>query len=612
MMSSHAVNPKRFFWNKISWIAPLSDITDNRALLLATRWSFVLGAFVFTISTGKTSIFDVPASETTISNPWVIIPILLTYNLAFSFYIWKQSPLKQTLIAWFAAIDIFLALVIILLTGKSGSLYYLLSCIPVIEIALVFYWQKAMVLIIALNILFTGISMENPVNLNPYAPILIIVKFFVILMLGSLITLFIEHSRREEDARRQATQEAAQATALSEISLRLGKGGLNQERILATVVSSLSQLPGVMYGMVLVPDNSDGEARWRVAISNSDRHPSGELVRNFKLEENGQHLYLFGAGYVQPLPEFVASDGILQLIGIPLHSVLGNDHGFLLFGRSCDQPLNEYDQIFLHSLTLEIDTALRNAALYAQEQAQVAQLRRFDELRATFFSTIAHELKTPLTVLKTLVPSMSQLSQLPEETQTEISQIVEKNLTRLENLIEDLLESTRLEANAVDLHKRPTNLMHRVKHVLDSLSPLLKRKQREIILNTAPEIPPVFADGKRVEQIISNLINNANKFAPPETPIEVALQLHPQGVMISVADYGPGVPPAERQHIFEKYYIAVEDKALAGTGLGLFICRELVRLHNGQIWVEDRPGGGSRFCFTLPLALQDYTIENMD
>lgn len=610
-MSGYAVEPQRFSWNKLHLIAPLSELADNRALLLATRWSFVLGAFVFTLSTGKTSIFESPNNQILVSNPWIVLPIITTYNLIFSFWIWKQRNLNQIQIIKFTVIDSILALITILATGKSGSLFYLLSCIPVIEIALVFYWQVALVLILALNVLITAVTIMGPMPLDNYAPILIIVKFFVIVMLGTLITLFIERSRREDAVRHQATQEAAQATALSELSLRLGKGGLNQEHILKTVTSSLGLLPSVTFSLVLLPDDGEEESQWRVAASNSPRHPVGELVKKVEWIENDQHLFLSGAGYAQSLPGFTTADGVLQMIGLKLNSLFGNDYGLLMFGRNSDQPLSEYEQIFLRSLILETDVALRNADLYAHEQEQVARLRRFDELRATFFSTIAHELKTPLTVLKTLIPSMNQLSQLPQETQTEISDIVAKNLTRLENLINDLLESTRLEADAVDLHLRPTNLVHRVQHVIDGLSPLLTRKQRSVILDVTPELPLVFADGKRVEQIISNLINNANKFAPPETPIEVALQLHPEGVMVSVADSGPGVIPSERERIFEKYYIAVEDKALAGTGLGLFICRELVRLHNGHIWVEDRPGGGSRFCFTLPLTTQNSTLEDI-
>jgi two-component system sensor histidine kinase KdpD len=263
----------------------------------------------------------------------------------------------------------------------------------------------------------------------------------------------------------------------------------------------------------------------------------------------------------------------------------------------------------LRSLALEIDVALRNARLYAQEQAQVTRLHRFEALQSTFFSAIAHELKTPLTVLKALVPSLQQLSKLPTEMQTEVTEILEQNLTRMETLVADLLESMRLEADAAALYRRPTNLIGRTQRVIDSLSPLLERKRRRVTLSAVSDLPLVWADGRRVEQILCNLINNAAKFAPPESTIEVDLYAVDNAVQVCVADAGAGVPPDQRERIFDKFYIAVKDKALAGTGLGLFICRELVRLHNGRIWVEDRPGGGSRFCFTLPVANEETADE---
>jgi signal transduction histidine kinase len=148
--------------------------------------------------------------------------------------------------------------------------------------------------------------------------------------------------------------------------------------------------------------------------------------------------------------------------------------------------------------------------------------------------------------------------------------------------------------------------------LLETLSPLLQRKQQQIKVWAGSNLPLVWADGKRVEQILSNLVNNAVKFAPPGSVIEVELDQIDEYIQISVADTGPGVPPDEQEHIFDKFYSANKDKALAGAGLGLFICRELIRLHGGQIWVEDRPNGGSRFCFTLPITSEENFDEESE
>jgi two-component system sensor histidine kinase KdpD len=283
--------------------------------------------------------------------------------------------------------------------------------------------------------------------------------------------------------------------------------------------------------------------------------------------------------------------------------------GAIAVGRQTDRSLSADEQLFLRSLALEAGLALRNAQLYAREQEQVERLRHFENLQATFFSAAAHELKTPLTVLKTLTPTLRQLAQLSPPTQIEIIETIDQNLGRLELLVNDMLESTRLEAGTIALHRRSIDLASRTQRVLLRLSPLLERKQQWSILQVAPNLPWVRADGKRVEQILTNLIDNATKFAPPATAIEVALRQANGAVDVSVSDAGPGVPPGERERIFDKFYIAAADKVLAGVGLGLFICRELVRLHGGCIWVEDRPGGGSRFCFTLPTAAEDNADE---
>jgi signal transduction histidine kinase len=448
------------------------------------------------------------------------------------------------------------------------------------------------------------------------------VKFFALLLTGGMIDLFGEQVRREHAARQSAALAAAQMAVLNEISLRLAESQLEPERILATILDSTHTLPDIAFSLVVLPDPVTGQ--WQIAASTTDWHPVGQRVpkidwdgstpRFFSAEPGSSvrpqpEFFLAGVGATRPLPEFVAGDGITQLIGVPLILPTGVVMGAIAVGRQTDHPLSDDEQLFLRSLALEAGLALGNAHLYAREQEQVERLRRFESLQATFFSAAAHELKTPLTVLKTLTPTLPQLAQLPPPTQAEIIETIEQNLSRLELLVNDMLESARLEAGTIALHRRSIDLAGRTQRVLGRLSPLLERKQHAISLQIAPELPWVWADGKRVEQILTNLVDNATKFAPVASTIEVALNRANGAVQVCVADAGPGVPPGERERIFDKFYIAAADKALAGVGLGLFICRELVRLHGGCIWVEDRPGGGSRFCFTLPIAAEESADE---
>lgn len=245
--------------------------------------------------------------------------------------------------------------------------------------------------------------------------------------------------------------------------------------------------------------------------------------------------------------------------------------------------------------------AQRNARLYALEQAQVQALQRFEAARSTFFSTVAHELKTPLTVLKTLSLSQLDLPNIPPAVLAEVSEATDQNLLRIETLINDMLEVTRLEAAAVTLRPHALDLAQHAERFVAGMRSPVQRKNRQIQLALAPGLPPVWADAKRVDQVLVNLVNNAVKFAPPASVVE--LRVAPAGeqeVRVCVLDRGPGVPPGERDRIFDKFYTKSADKALTGLGLGLFICRELVRLHGGRIWLEDRDGGGSCFCFTLP------------
>lgn len=590
--------------------------------LLALRWLAFVGMSAITLGFDLNPVMGETAVESPISLPAAIL-IIAAYNIPISLLVWRLRPLATGRIGWLLLADVVAATLITALTGGGGSLFYFLFAIAVIEAGLAYCWRVAIALVATISLASLLTTFLTP-NWSLLAMVTV-VKFFSVLMMGLLITLFSEQMRQEYTARQAALLAAERMAVLNEISLRLGESQLEPERILATLLDSTHILPDIAFSLVAL--SHPVERYWYVAASTTERHPVGQRIPEMVEAKITSHLeparpgqarpqpafFLAGVGTTRPLPEFVAGDGITQFIGTPLILPSGVMTGVIAIGRQTERPLSHDEQLFLRSLALEAGLALRNAQLYAREQEQVTRLRRFETLQATFFSATAHELKTPLTVLKTLTPTLRPLPHLPLQTQNEISETFTQNLERLELLVADMLESARLEAGTVALRPRALDLAGRTRRVLERLAPLLARKQQKVELQAPANLPPVQADGKRVEQILSNLIDNAAKFAPPASVIEVSLSRPspPDGrglVQVAVADAGPGVPPQDRELIFDKFY-SVADKALAGVGLGLFICRELIRLHGGRIWVEERPGGGSRFCFTLPLAAEEIPDE---
>jgi K+-sensing histidine kinase KdpD len=584
----------------LTWMTPIPHFDYY---LLAMRWIAILGVGLISLFSGS--------KEGMLVNPITALVVFIGYNFLVSIFIRQNQPLSGKQVGWLLLGDVIQAILATPLTGGDLSSYYFLFLLAITEAALAFQWRTALALIATIDTLqVMAIIISPSLGWDALSGAVTVARFITLLIVGALVTLFSDWVRREDIGRRAAAHVAIQTAILNEISLRFGEGGLNLERILAIILEGIRILPDVAFGLVLLPDMTTGQ--WQVSASTTRKHSIGETVADPGSDENGQPLFLAGAGSSQPLPDFVAADGITQIVGVRLILPAGNTLGMIVLGRRTDRSLSSEEEQFLRTLALEAGLAVRNATLYAQEQDQVDRLRRFETLQSTFFSAVGHELKTPLTVLKTLVPSLRQLPQLPAEVQAEITTTIEQNLARLESLITDLMESSRLEANAITLHPRPLNLPNRIERLVETLSPLLERKQQQIKVRAGSHLPPVWADGKRVEQILSNLVHNAVKFGPPGSAIEIEVGQVNEHIQISVSDAGPGVPPDEQERIFDKFYSASKDNALAGAGLGLFICRELVRLHSGRIWVEDRPGGGSRFCFTLPIVSEEKIDEESE
>ena len=173
---------------------------------------------------------------------------------------------------------------------------------------------------------------------------------------------------------------------------------------------------------------------------------------------------------------------------------------------------------------------------------------------------------------------------------------------RLNRLVANLLDMTRLEAGAISLQPA----LQPIEEVVGVVLTRLERELRNhpIQMNLPPDLPPAMIDGLLIQQVFTNLLDNAAKFADPGTPIELNAYQKANDLVIEVLDRGPGIPAGQEEKLFEKFY-RVEGQSRAGTGIGLSICRGIIELHHGTIIAENRPGGGAVFRFTLPLTPSD-------
>jgi two-component system sensor histidine kinase KdpD len=267
----------------------------------------------------------------------------------------------------------------------------------------------------------------------------------------------------------------------------------------------------------------------------------------------------------------------------------------------------------LHLLeTFAAQTALAIERVALVDEAQRARLRSETErLRNSLLSAVSHDLRTPLA---TITGSASALVEgegtLDPATRRELAQAIEDEADRLNRLVQNLLEMTRLEAGGIQVRKDWEPLEEVVGSALARVEKRLG--DRRVDIRLAPDLPLVPLDPLLIEQVLINLLDNAIKYASGETPIEISASADEHAVRVTVADRGPGFAQGEEARVFDKFYRGQETGTRSGAGLGLAIARGIVEVHGGEITAEPRPGGGALFRFTLPLAAEPPEIRPDD
>ncbi len=232
----------------------------------------------------------------------------------------------------------------------------------------------------------------------------------------------------------------------------------------------------------------------------------------------------------------------------------------------------------------------------------VTELRRLEKVRKDFVANVSHELRTPVTAIRGYAETLLSGALSDPAAAPKMVDIIHRQSERLSELVEDLLELSRLESRELQLAEKPINLAQAAQGASEAVRPKARARNTEIDLQVAPELF-VLADPRGVEQVVLNLLDNAVKYTPPNGHVWLRARRLNQHIELTVKDDGPGIEARHLPRLFERFYRVDKGRSrdMGGTGLGLSIVKHLVTAMKGDVRVESAPGQGSTFYVTLPV-----------
>lgn len=240
-------------------------------------------------------------------------------------------------------------------------------------------------------------------------------------------------------------------------------------------------------------------------------------------------------------------------------------------------------------------------------QQDISRLKEVEQIKSDFLSMITHDLKSPLTTIKGLTSSMLMEGESEViESPLDWIKIIDSESDRLTELVNNLLDMSRIEAGGIDLYLEECYLVDLITSYVENYRGIIEPGSHPVVIDVPIDLPPAFADYSQIERVVANLLNNAAKYSEDGREIIVSARLVSEigKLLVEVTDKGVGIPPEEASKVFDKFYRSPNTLGgrRKGSGLGLAICRAIVEAHGGRITVNSKPGEGSTFSFTLPVS----------
>lgn len=237
----------------------------------------------------------------------------------------------------------------------------------------------------------------------------------------------------------------------------------------------------------------------------------------------------------------------------------------------------------------------------------ITRFREAEELKTNFISVISHELKTPISLIKGYASTLLRDDvEWDPAMVKEGLQIIEEEADHLTAMVEDLLDATKLQSGGITLHKTEVDLVALINDLSKKFA--LQSGKHQILTDLSEDFPIIVADETRISQLISNLLTNAIKYSEGGT-IKIEGKKNDENIQVCITDQGKGFDPIDVPHVFDRFYRSNSvTKTTKGTGLGLYLCQSIVKVHGGRIWVDETYHQGARICFTLPIKTESQIM----
>jgi len=413
-----------------------------------------------------------------------------------------------------------------------------------------------------------------------------LLTFIALLVVSLVISNLTARAHEQAEAAQHRQAQTAELYALS----RDLAVAVDLDTILQNVLAHVSQTFGREV-VILLPDASHDSVKSR-AIS-----------PGFALNENELAVATWAFQHGQPAGRGTDTLPAASTRYMPLKTARGVVGVLGVKPSDPDRHLTPDQHRLLEAFVSQAALAIERAQL-AEQARQTEVLQATEKLQAALLNSISHDLRTPLVSITGALSSLQEDNiELDEATRRSLVENAREEAERLNRLVGNLLDMTRIEAGALKVASEPCDVQDVIGAALERLGDRLR--SRPLTVDVPPDLPLVPMDFVLMAQVLVNLLDNAFKYSPANAHIQVRARVEGPEAHIEIADRGVGIPPADLERVFDKFYRVQQPGQVTGTGLGLSICKGIVEAHGGRIWAENRAGGGARITFALPLRMEE-------